>query len=47
VSFRWSHDSTYRPKNLESKAGVLSTQYVMEPVVTVPQAAVAAGGQAM
>ncbi len=42
VSFRWSQDSTYRPKNLESKAGVLSTQYVPEPVVTVPQAAVAA-----
>jgi len=43
VTFRWEQDQTYRPKNLASKAGNLSNQYGLEPVVTVPQAAVAAG----
>jgi len=46
VSFRWTQDQSYRPKNLESKGGILSTQYVPEPVVTMPQPAPQAAGAA-
>ncbi len=46
VGFRWTQDQTYRPKNLESKGGILATQYVPEPVVTLPQTTPQAAGAA-